>query len=257
MNLAQRLTGKVAVVTGSTGGLGAGIANRLAAEGASVVISGRRAEAGEQVASELQRQGGQAVFVRADVSVEADCVALIGTTLERFGRLDILINNAAITPEESPGQQSVELWDQVFDTNLRGAFLCCREAIPPMRAQGGGSLVNIGSTVPFRGHMDRLAYGCSKGALYFMTKMMARDLVRDHILVNWISVGWVATPGEIALRDQLSGDGLAYLADIGRSTPLGRLELVEEIAAGVAYLVSDEGSHITGCDLNISGGLWI
>ena len=257
MNLAQRLTGKVAVVTGSTGGLGAGIANRLAVEGASVVISGRRAEAGEQMASELQRQGRQAVFVRADVSVEADCVALIGTTLERFGRLDILINNAAITPEESPGQQSVELWDQVFDTNLRGAFLCCREAIPAMRAQGGGSLVNIGSTVPFRGHMDRLAYGCSKGALYFMTKMMARDLVRDHILVNWISVGWVATPGEIALRDQLSGDGLAYLADIGRSTPLGRLELVEEIAAGVAYLVSDEASHITGCDLNISGGLWI
>jgi NAD(P)-dependent dehydrogenase (short-subunit alcohol dehydrogenase family) len=90
-----------------------------------------------------------------------------------------------------------------------------------------------------------------------MTKMMARDLVRDHILVNWISVGWVATPGEVALRDQLSGNGLAYLADIGRSTPLGRLEMVEEIAGGVAYLVSDEASHITGCDLNISGGLLI
>jgi len=160
MNQAKRLTGKVAVVTGSTGGLGAGIANRLAAEGASVVISGRRAEAGEQVASELQRQGAQATFVRADVSAEDDCVALIRTTLERMGRLDILINNAATTPEESPGQQSVELWDQVFDMNLRGAFLCCREAIPAMRAQGGGRLVKIGSTVPFRGHMDRLAYGC-------------------------------------------------------------------------------------------------
>jgi NAD(P)-dependent dehydrogenase (short-subunit alcohol dehydrogenase family) len=257
MDRAQRLTGKVAVVTGSTGGMGAGIANRLAAEGAAVVISGRRAEAGEQVASEIQRQGGQAVFVRADVSTEADCVALIHATLERLGRLDILVNNAAITPEEPAGQQSAELWDQVFDTNLRGAFLCCREAIPAMRAQGGGGIVNIGSTVPFRGHMDRLAYGSAKGALYFMTKMLARDLVRDHILVNWISVGWVATPGEVALRDQLSGDGLAYLAEVGRDTPLGRLELVEEIAAGVAYLVSAEGSHITGCDLNISGGLWI
>src|SRR4029079_19718390 len=90
-----------------------------------------------------------------------------------------------------------------------------------------------------------------------MTKMMARDLVRDHMRVNWISVGWVATPGEVALRDQLSGDGLAYLAEIGQTTPLGRLESFEELAAGVAYLVSDEASHITGCDLNISGGLWI
>jgi NAD(P)-dependent dehydrogenase (short-subunit alcohol dehydrogenase family) len=105
--------------------------------------------------------------------------------------------------------------------------------------------------------MDRLAYGCSKGALWVMTKMMARDLVRDHILVNWISVGWVATPGEVELRDKLHGDGLFFLEEVGKSAPLERLETVEDIAAGVAYLASDDANHVTGCDLNISGGLWI
>ena len=111
--------------------------------------------------------------------------------------------------------------------------------------------------MPFRGKMDRLAYGCSKSALWSMTKMMARELVGDRILVNWITVGWVATPGEVALRDQLHGDGQAFLEEVAQNTPLGALESVEDIAAGVAYLCSDEASHITGCDLNISGGLWI
>jgi NAD(P)-dependent dehydrogenase (short-subunit alcohol dehydrogenase family) len=247
----------VALVTGSTGGLGAGIAGRLAAEGAALVISGRRAAEGQAVAAAVHASGGQAVFVRADVASEAECVVLVRSAVDAWGRLDILVNNAAITPDEPRGEQSSELWDQVFAVNTRGAFLCCREAIPIMRRQGGGRIINIGSTVPFRGQMDRLAYGCSKGALWAMTKMMARDLVKDRILVNWVAVGWVATPGEIALRDRLHGDGLAFLEERAQSAPLGRLETVEEIAAGVAYLASDEASHITGCDLNISGGLYI
>jgi NAD(P)-dependent dehydrogenase (short-subunit alcohol dehydrogenase family) len=257
MDTSSHLTGKIAVITGSTRGMGAGIARRLATDGAVVVVSGRNVEAGKQVTCEIQENGGQALFVRADVASEIDCVTLIRTVKEQLGRLDILVNNSAITPVEPPGKQSVELWDQVFDINVRGAFLCCREAIPIMRAQGAGRIINIGSTVPFRGKMDRLAYGCSKGALYFMTKIMARDLVRDRILVNWVSVGWVATPGEIDLRNQLHGDGAAYLRETEQNTPLGRLETVEEIAAGVAYLASEQASHITGCDLNISGGLWI
>jgi NAD(P)-dependent dehydrogenase (short-subunit alcohol dehydrogenase family) len=257
MDNRTQFKGKVAIVTGSTGGMGAGIARRLAAEGARLVISGRRVEHGEQVARDIRNSGGQALFVRADISSEADCVNLIRTTLEHLDRLDILVNNAAITPDEPPGEQSTELWDQVFDINVRGAFICCREAIPTMRRHGGGCIINIGSTVPFRGKMDRLAYGCSKGALWVMTKMMARDLVCDHILVNWISVGWVATPGEVELRDKLHSDGLSFLEEVGKSAPLGRLETVEDIAAGVAYLASDDANHVTGCDLNISGGLWI
>ena len=253
----SRFEGQVAVVTGSTGGMGEGIARRLATEGAAVVISGRRTELGEQVAQDIRARGGQARFVQADVASEADCVALMRATFDHWRRVDVLVNNAAITPVEPPGEQSADLWDQVFAVNVRGAFVCCREAIPIMRRQGGGRIISIGSTVPFRGKMDRLAYGCSKGALLTLTKMLARELVSDHILVNWIAVGWVATPGEIDLRDKTHGDGLAFLQKVERQTPLGRLETVEEIAAGVAYLVSNEASHITGCELNISGGLWI
>ena len=253
----RRLEGRVAIITGSTGGMGEGIARRLASEGANVVLSGRRVSLGESVAGSIQATGQQAVFFRADVAVETDCVHLIQAAIERFGRLDILVNNAAITPEELAGQQSAALWDEIFAVNVRGAFLCCREAIPHMRRRGGGRIINIGTTLPYRGRMNRLAYACSKGALLTMTKVLARDLLQDRILVNWITVGWVATPGEVQLRNQTHDDGLAFLEEMGHKAPLGRLETVEEIAAGVAYLASDDASHVTGCELNISGGLWI
>jgi NAD(P)-dependent dehydrogenase (short-subunit alcohol dehydrogenase family) len=255
-NSAKRLHGKVAVITGSTGGMGEGIARRLAAEGAAVVVSGRRTAQGEHVAQDIRASGGQAVFVRADVAREADCMGLIRGALDQFGRLDILVNNAGITPLTPLDKETVENWDQVFATNVRGAFLCCREVVPAMRRLGGGRIINIGSTVPSRGVADRLAYGCSKGALLTMTKMLARGLLADRILVNWIAVGWVATPVEIELRSRLEGDGLAFLEEKSRQAPLGRLETVEDIAAGVVYLASDEASHVTGCELNISGGLW-
>jgi NAD(P)-dependent dehydrogenase (short-subunit alcohol dehydrogenase family) len=252
-----RLGGKVAVVTGSTGGMGEGIARRLAAEGAAVVISGRRVEQGETVARQIVEQGGQAAFVRADIGSEADCVALIRAAPDRFGRLDILVNNAAATPIEPALEQTAELWDQVFAVNTRGPFILCREAVPLMRQQGGGRIINIGTVHAYRGRMGRLAYGCSKGALLTMTRIMARELLADRILVNWITVGWVPTPNEIALRNQTHGDGRAFLDEMGQKSPLGRLETVEDIAAGVAFLVSDEASHITACELNVSGGLHI
>jgi NAD(P)-dependent dehydrogenase (short-subunit alcohol dehydrogenase family) len=135
--------------------------------------------------------------------------------------------------------------------------VCSREVIPVMRANGGGRIINIGSSVPFRGGMDRLAYGCSKGALYTMTKMMARSLLAERILVNWITVGWVATPGEVRLRSVNNEDGEGFLQQVGEHAPLGRLETVEEVAAAVLYLVSPAASHVTGCDINLTGGLWI
>jgi NAD(P)-dependent dehydrogenase (short-subunit alcohol dehydrogenase family) len=205
------LMNQVAVVTGSTGGMGEGIARRLAADGAAVVISGRREIEGRCVADAIIASGGQAVFVQADIAREADCIYLIKAAVEQLGRLDILVNNAAITPDEPLLAQPVEMWDEVFAVNTRGPFLLCREAVPEMRRQGGGRIINIGSTVPLRGDARRLAYGASKGALLSMTKMLARGLVKDRILVNWIAVGWVATPGEVALRNQLHGDGMAFL----------------------------------------------
>jgi NAD(P)-dependent dehydrogenase (short-subunit alcohol dehydrogenase family) len=256
----SRLTGKVAVITGATGGIGEGIASRLASEGAAVVVSGRRAEVGKKVAREIGEDGGEATFVSADVSIEADCFGLIQTTLDRFGRVDVLVNNAAHYGSIPFEDLTPDLWNQVLAVNVNGPLFCSRAAIPPMRQQGGGSIVNIGTTMVYRGageRMDRLAYVCSKGALLTMTKAMARALLKYNIRVNWVTVGWVATPGEIALRDQLHKDGLSFLRERAERAPLGRLETVEETAAGVAYLASDEASHVTGCELNISGGLWI
>ncbi len=259
--MGDRLARKVATITGSTGGLGEGIARAMADEGASVVVSGRRTEKGEAVAHSIRERGGQAVFVRADVAIEADCLHLIRATLERFGRLDILVNNAAIFPRIPLDEQTAETWDREFAVNVRGAFLCSKEAIPAMRQQGGGAIINIGSTAVYRGDgeaLQRLAYASSKGALLTMTKTMARALAGDHIRVNWVAVGWLATEGEIALRDGMQGDdGRAFLKARAKEMPMGRLETVEETAAGVVYLASDEAAHVTGCELNMSGGFWI
>ena len=251
------LKGKVAIITGSTGGIGEGIARALAAEGICVVISGRRIDEGEQVAAQIRARGGEATFVHTDVAREQDCTALVRAAVDRFGQLDILVNNAGIFPMTPMMEVSAAQWDDVFSTNVRGAFLCSQAAIPALKQQGGGSIINIGSTLVYRGMGDRIAYACSKGALLTMTKVMARELLPLHIRVNWVTVGWVATPGEVELRNQDMGNGQGYLAEMGKRAPLGRLETVDETAAGVVYLVSDAASHVTGCELNISGGMWI
>ncbi len=251
------LKAKVAIVTGSTGGIGEGIAQALAAEGAAVIVSGRRIEEGEQVVAKIQAKGGTAEFVQADIAREYDCFALIRTCKVHFGQVDILVNNAGIFPSTPLTDVTAAQWDEVFATNVRGAFLCSQAVIPAFKRRGGGVIINIGSTLVNRGMGDRIAYACSKGALLTMTKVLARELLPLQIRVNWVTVGWVATPGEVELRNQTHGNGQAYLDQMSSRMPLGRLETVEDIAAGVVYLASDAASHITGCELNISGGLWI
>jgi len=250
---------RVSVVTGSTGGIGEGIARRLAADGFAVVVSGRRPQKCEEVARKIIEQGGTACFLPADMADPEACRRLIDAAVDRYKRLDVLVNNAGIFPIAEIQDTTAEMWDGVFATNVRAPFLCSQAAIPHMKNQGGGSIVNIGSTTPFRCRGDRIAYASSKGALLTMTKGLARALLPDKIRVNWITVGWVPTEGEVELRSRhMSGpSGQEYLNRISTEAPLGRLESVEDIAAGVAYLVSDAASHITGCELNISGGLWI
>lgn len=252
-----RVAGRVAVITGSTAGIGEGIARRLAAEGASVVVSGRRRDLGERIADEITASGGRAIFVEADMARPQDCHRLIETSVDHFGGLDILVNNAAIFPQVDLEEQTPELWDEVYAVNVRGPFLCSQAAVPHMRKHGGGRIINIGSTLAYRSPVNRLPYACSKGALLTMTKVLAQSLLPDRILVNFVIVGWVATPGEIELRNHTHGDGAAYLEERGSRAPLGRLETVDDIAGGVLYLASDEASHVTGCELNISGGWFI
>lgn len=256
---ASKKNQKVAVVTGSTRGIGAGIARRLAADGFAVVVSGRNVSEGAAIVNEITINGGTAFFHPADLADPAECKTLMDATVNRFRRLDVLINNAGIFPIAEICDTTPELWDKVFSVNVRGAFLCVQGAIPHLKAQGGGVIVNIGSTTNYRCLSDRIAYATSKGALLTMTKRLAQVLLQDRIRVNWVTVGWVPTEGELELRSRNvpTGAGQAFLEEVGAQAPLGRLETVEDIAGGVAYLVSEEASHVTGCELNISGGLWI
>lgn len=255
---AGRVSGKVAVVTGATGGIGEASAKRLAAEGARVIVSGRRQAEGERVVAEICAQGGQAAFQCADVSRAEDCAALITAARRCFGRIDILVNSAADLGHYDFATMSEEEWDRTFAVNVRGPYFCCREAIAQMREQGGGgSIVNIGTCQAYCGHPERVAYAASKAALLTMTRCLARGFLSDRIRVNWIIVGWVATPQEITYRNMTHGDGAAYLQEIADKRAIGRNETPEDVAAGVLFLASDESSHVTGCELNISGGLRI
>jgi NAD(P)-dependent dehydrogenase (short-subunit alcohol dehydrogenase family) len=247
------------VVTGSTSGIGAGIAKRLSADGFAVVVSGPRPAEGDAICREIAAAGGTVSFHAADLEDPEACRELIDAAVDRYERLDVLVNNAGIFPIAEIQDTTAEIWDRVFAINVRGAFLCAQAAIPCLRSEGGGVIVNIGSTTVFRGLGNRIAYASSKGALLTMTKRLAQALLADKIRVNWVTVGWVPTEGELRLRSQHvpGGSGQAFLKEIAADAPLGRLETVEDIAAGVAYLVSDAASHVTGCELNISGGLWI
>ena len=250
----MKLEGKVAVVTGSTRGIGEGIARGLAAAGASVIVSGIDIEDGQRVAREI---GENARFVAADMRSAEHCNHLVQAAVDEFGRLDILVNNAGIFPSVPMAEMTPEIWDEIFAVNVRGVFQCCQPAIPIMQRQGGGNIINIGSTLAHNARIDRLAYAASKAALLSMTRTLARAYLQDKIRVNWITVGWVASPGEIELRNALHGEGEAFLAEKSRNAPLGRLETPEDMTAGVVFLASDDASHITGCELNISGGLLI
>lgn len=254
--MSKRVAGKVAIVTGAAGGIGEGVARRLASEGASVVIADRKTKEGEQVAADIRQQGGQALFFALDLAEEESCTATVKVAMDTFGRLDILVNNAAIYPHTELEDVTTTQWDEVFDINVRGVFFLIRAAIPTLRAQGG-SITNIGTTLIHKGSLQRLAYSVSKGALLTMTRLFARELLKDRIRVNWITVGWVASPGEIELRTQTHGDALAFLSQGASNSALGRLETPEDIAGGVLYLASDDAVHVTGCELNISGGRYI
>ncbi|MFW5717858.1 MAG: SDR family NAD(P)-dependent oxidoreductase [Spirochaetota bacterium] len=251
-----RLEGKVAVVTGSTSGIGEGIAAALAREGAAVVVSGRRADRGEAVVEAITGAGGKALFHEADLIDAAQCKPLIERAVDELGGIDILVNNAGIFPLITFEETTVDDWDRVFDLNARAAFFCSQAATPHMRARGGGSIVNIGSTHPFGVGRGQFVYGISKGALYTMTRKLAMLLAPDRIRVNWISVGWVLTEQERALRN-VPDDGGEWVERNRQSNPLGDFVSVEDVAEGVIYLSADSGRSVTGTDLGVNGGITI
>lgn len=251
----RRLLGKVAAVTGSTSGIGAAVARAFASEGAKVVVSGRRDERGRAVAEQIVEAGGEACFVRADVAEPADCTRICREAEGAFGGLDILVNSVGIFPRAAFEETTPEFWDRMFAVNVRGPFLCCQAAVPLMRKRGGGSIINIGSTLPWVPGGKLFAYGCSKGALYTMTRQLAGMLRGDRIRANWITVGWVLTEMELEVWDQQGGR--EQLEERRKHLPMGEFNTLDDMAAACVYLASDAAVRVTGTDLNVSAGMQI
>ena len=256
--MTDRLKNKVAIVTGSTSGIGEEIARVFAREGASVVISGRRADRGEAIVQSIHSSGGVAVFQQGDLGNPQDCTDLIQRAQQEFGGVDILVNNAAVFPRVEFDKITVEEWDREFNLNFRAAFLCSQAAIPLMKQRGGGGIINIGSCHTFSGTSDKLfTYACTKGALYMMTMKMAVAMAREQIRVNWVTVGWVLTEKEIEVEAGQGRDAAAMAELEKKVIPMGAYNTEAEIAAGCLYLASEDAIHVTGSELNISSGLCV
>ena len=246
----QRVDGKVAVVTGGAGGIGAATARLLAREGAAVVIGDLLEEQGRAVEAQIADAGGHALFVPMDVTSENDWRRAIQAAVAAYGKLDILVNNAGISGRNTVEETSVELWDRVMAVNAKGVFLGTKLAIPEMRKAGGGSIINVSSIWGLVGSDSSTAYHSAKGAVRIFTKAAAVQYAKEGIRVNSVHPGFVDSPMTIGYH-ALPGVRETRVA----ATPLGRMGTPEDIASGILYLASDESSFVTGSELVIDGGM--
>ena len=246
----MRLEGKVALITGGARGQGAAEAMLFAREGAKVVVADVLDREGMAVAAEIAELGGEALYVHLDVSSETDWRQAVDTTVSSYGKLDILINNAAIWRGGNVADTSSEEWDRVLAINAKGVFLGTKLAIPQMRNAGGGSIVNISSTAGLVGSRTSTAYSASKGAVRLLTKSTAVQYGAEGIRANSIHPG----PIDTAMGDQVWPDAGSREETIER-TVLKRLGTPDDIANGALFLASDESSFMTGSELVIDGGL--
>jgi NAD(P)-dependent dehydrogenase (short-subunit alcohol dehydrogenase family) len=249
----MRLEGKVALITGGTSGIGQATAIRFAEEGAAVAITGRNVERGEQVVSEIAANGGEAVFIRSDVCIADDCRQAVAQTLERFGKIDVLFNNAGVFHPKTVPECTEEEWDETIDSSLKGAFLMSKYALPSMIERGSGSIIHTSSGWGIQGGDKAAAYCAAKGGLIVMAKAMAIDHGPDGIRVNCVCPGDVLTP---MLPDDAAKRGMSWddYAVGAANRPLGRIGTAEDIANAVLYLASDEASFVTGDALVVDGG---
>ncbi len=242
---------KVVIVTGAGKGIGQAAAFQFAAAGARVALVDRSAEPGEQLAKQLAQDNQQAVFVRADISVEADVQAMVAEVVQRWGRLDILVNNAGSYLQGDVVQTSAEDWARIMGTNLTGAFLCMKYAVPAMPA--GGVVVNVSSEAGLVGIKGQVAYNVSKAGMIALTRSSAVDLAERGIRVNCVCPGTTDTPLVRAACEQ-APDPAAARRRLEEIRPLNRLGTPDEIAAAIVCMASDDLGYATGAVLSIDGG---
>lgn len=248
------LTGKVAIVTGGTQGIGKATAVLLAREGACVVIAARGRERLDAVAAEIRGAGGKVAAVSADVGKPADCERLVAEALKAFGRIDILVNNAGTSATGEFASVTDEAWQADFDLKLFGAIRLARLAIPEMKKQGGGRIINITNIGAKQPRAKSMPTTVTRAAGLAFTKALSKEYAPDNILVNTVCIGLIRA-GQHETKAEKAGVALETLyAGMARDIPLGRVGQAEEVASVIAFLVSAAASYVTGTSVNLDGG---
>ncbi len=252
----MRLEGKVALISGAASGVegdlmgfGGAAARLFAREGAKVVLTDINQESGQQTAAQINESGGEATFLRLDVTNEQDWIDAVRATVSSYSRLDILVNNAGTGARYTVEETTEEVWDTQMNIHAKGTFLGTKHAIPEMRKVGGGSIINVSSIYGLVGSDTSTAYHAAKGAIRLFTKSAAIQYAKENIRVNSVHPGYALTP--LTQRGYANPE---YLERILSRIPMGRVGTADDIAYGMLYLASDESSFVTGSELVIDGG---
>ena len=252
----MKLKGKVAIVTGGGSGIGKASAGVFAEEGAQVVVVDWKKEPGAQTAEEIRQAGGEATYCYADVSKAGDVETMVNTAVERYGRLDVLFNNAAIQIMAKLADTTEDAWDRIQSVNLKGVFLGCKYAIPAMIRTGGGSIVNMASILGFVGDPDLAAYCAAKGGVIALTKAGALAYGPQGVRINCICPGDVDTPLVQEYFDK-DPDPERFRQEVSSKYALRRIASPREVAQMAVFLASDASSFVTGSTMVIDGGLTV
>ena len=246
----ERLAGKVAIITGAGGGIGRETAVLFAAEGAKVVAADIDVAGSEETVSQIEKAGGEAISVRLDVSSRKESQAMVKVALDRFGYIDVLVNNAGITQDAMLKKMTEAQWDRVIDVNLKGPFNCTQAVLDVMLERGSGSILNAASVVALFGNVGQANYAATKAGLVGMTKSLAKELGRKGIRVNAVAPGFIISPMTADVPDKV-------LEIMKEKTPLQKLGEPIDVAYAYLYLASEEARYVNGAVLSVDGGLVI